>query len=133
MAAVNGISAYVPPAHTRRGPIVDAEPDTARHLREADVVLGVARNELSPACENELNRGLALGRNTVAMAYPALAHRLQQIPELSVIAIDPSNPAGAEERIVSYLKGLDVEQSTKTALLALGTIALGLLIFAPQD
>ena len=35
--------------------------------------------------------------------------------------------------IVQNLKAIEAEQNVKTALLALGTVALGLLIFAPQD
>jgi hypothetical protein len=34
---------------------------------------------------------------------------------------------------VQQLKAVDAEQNVKKALLALGTLALGLLIFAPQD
>ena len=48
----------------------------------------------------------------------------------NLVVMDPANP---ERGIVQHLKNIDAEESTKNALLALGTIALGLLIFAPQD
>jgi hypothetical protein len=35
--------------------------------------------------------------------------------------------------MVRYLKTVNAEQNVKTALLALGTLALGLLIFAPAE
>jgi hypothetical protein len=51
----------------------------------------------------------------------------------NVIVIDPANPEQAEHAIVQQLKGVDGQQNTKKALIALGTLAPGLLIFAPQD
>ena len=39
----------------------------------------------------------------------------------------------AEIGIVKHLKTLDAQQSAKTALLALGTLALGLLIFTTAE
>jgi hypothetical protein len=47
--------------------------------------------------------------------------------------LDPANPDQAETGIVRYLKTVDAEKNVKNALLALGTLALGLLIFAPAD
>jgi len=47
--------------------------------------------------------------------------------------IDPGNPDQAEIGIVQHLKAIDAGQNAKTVLLALGTLALGLLIFAPSD
>ena len=47
--------------------------------------------------------------------------------------IDPTNPAEAEIGIVQHLKAIDAGENAKKALLALGTLALGLLMFAPAD
>ena len=44
-----------------------------------------------------------------------------------IVVIDPANPGEAEIGIVGHLKTLHAQQSAKTALLALGTLALGLL------
>ena len=47
--------------------------------------------------------------------------------------MDPTNPDGVELGIVQHLKALNAQQSAKTALLALGTLALGLFLLAPAD
>ena len=53
--------------------------------------------------------------------------------ECGSCVIDQDNPQTAESAIVQHLKSMDAEQSKKNVLLALGTIALGLLILAPQE
>jgi hypothetical protein len=69
----------------------------------------------------------------IVMAHPAFVHSLQQPFGPNLVVIDPDNPALAESRIVQYLKTIDAQKSAKTALLALGTLALGLLMLAPSD
>jgi hypothetical protein len=51
----------------------------------------------------------------------------------NLVVIDPAKPDEAEIGIVRHLKTIDAQQNAKKALLALGTLALGLLIFAPAD
>jgi hypothetical protein len=67
------------------------------------------------------------------MSDPSLASRLQPYFGPNVVVIDPAYPDQAEANIVRHLKTVDVEQSARKALLALGTLALGLLIFAPVE
>lgn len=67
------------------------------------------------------------------MSDPALAPLLQPHFGSNLVVIDPANPDHAEIDMVQYLKTVNAEQNAKKALLALGTLALGLLIFAPAD
>ena len=133
LAAVNGLTAYVPPAYTRDSKARVLDGDTASRIGDADVVLGVIATGLSEACRQELNTGLALRKPTIVMAELGYARDLAPVLGANVIVIDPAAPEQAEHGIVQHLKAIDAEQSAKTALLALGTVALGLLIFAPQD
>ena len=130
LAAVNGLAAYVPPAQTRR-PFAGLNDEVIASLRESEVVLGVAASTLSEPCRLELNEGIALGKHTIVMAGPGLFRSLH--PDLSgnLLLIDPSQPERAEQEIVQYLKSIETSEKTKKALLALGTVALGLLLFAP--
>jgi hypothetical protein len=130
LASVNGLTVYVPPAHTRaaNGILVDVE--SGEHLREADVVLGVVGFALTEACRHELNLGITLGKQMIVMAYPSFASQLQNYLGANVVLIDPSQPGETELRIVSHLKSMHVQKTTNTALVALGTLALGLLLFA---
>jgi hypothetical protein len=133
LGAVNGLSVYVPPVHTRKSPGAGLDRHSLLQLREADVVLAVVRFGISDTCVFELNTGLQRGVPTIAMAEQPEAGRLSQTPGLKVVVIDPTSPSEAEVQIVNYLRAVNAEQNTKTALVALGTVALGLLLFAPQE
>ena len=133
LGAVNGLTVYVPPAHTRPGVPALLDPEAGQKLNEAEVVLGVVGAGLTEACRQELNTGKALRKNMIVMSYPAFASQLQPYFGSNVVVIDPANPDGAEIGIVQHLKTVDGQQNAKKALLALGTLALGLLILAPSD
>ena len=133
LGAVNGLTVYVPPAHTRQGIPTPLDPETAQKLSEAEVVLGVVGAGLTEACRQELNTGMTLQKNMIVMSYPEFADQLQPYFGANLVVIDPANPDGAETGIVRHLKTIDGQQSAKNALLALGTLALGLLILAPAD
>jgi hypothetical protein len=136
LGAVNGLSVYVPPAYTRQYPVALADQESARKMVEANVVLGVVGAGLSDACSQELQASLANHKPTIVMAAPQVALRLEPYFSSNLIIVDPANPDQAELAIVGHLKTVEAEQQTKKALIALGTVALGLLVlaaFAPQD
>jgi len=132
LGAVNGLTVYVPPAHTRQGLGVLLDSESSQKLSEAEVVLGVVGTGLAEACRQELNTAMGLGKNMIIMSYPAFAYQLQQY-FANLVVVDPANPGEAETGIVGYLKAIDAQQNAKKALLALGTLALGLLLFASVD
>ena len=134
LGAVNGLTVYVPPAYTRQSFPAVPELETREKLNDADVILGVLGGTgLTDACTQELNTGIALQKKTIIMSDPLLALQLQPHFGSNLVVIDPANPDQAETGIVRYLKTVDAEKNVKNALLALGTLALGLLIFAPTD
>jgi hypothetical protein len=133
LGAVNGLTVYVPPAYTRRGAAAFLDPEAAQKLTEAEVVLGVVGAGLTEACRQELNTGTALHKNMIVMSYPEFAPQLQPYFGSNLVVIDPANPDAAEVGIVRHLKTVDAQHNAKKALLALGTLALGLLILAPAD
>lgn len=124
---------YVPPAHTRQGTPAFLDPAAGQKLSDAEVVLGFIGNGLSEACRQELNTGMTLRKNMIVMCYPHLAAQLQPYFVSSLVVIDPSNPDQSELGIVQHLKQIDAQQGAKKALLALGTLVLGLLILAPAE
>jgi hypothetical protein len=133
LAAANGLTVYVPPAHTRQGTATFLDPEATLKLNEAEVVLGFIGNGLSEACRHELNTGMALRKNMIVMSYPQLAAQLKPHFGQNLIVIDPDKPDQSEFGILQYLHQLDAQQNAKKALLALGTLVLGLLILAPVD
>jgi hypothetical protein len=137
LGAVNGLTVYVPPAYTRQQfTAAPFDEDSARKMDEADVILGVVGMAISMACQLELQASLASQKPTIVMAGPLVARQLQPSFGSNLIVVDPANPDVAEQAIVLHLKNLDAEKRAKSALIALGTLALGLLVLAavvPQD
>lgn len=133
LGAVNGLTVYVPPAYTRQSPAALPDPDFAQKLSDADVILGVAGAGFSDACRQELDTSRVMGKPAIVMVDPLVAPQLETYFGSNLIVVDPANPDRAERAIVQHLDTLDVEQKAKKALIALATLALGLLIFAPQD
>jgi hypothetical protein len=132
LGAVNGLTVYVPPAYTRQGLPTLLDPEAAQKLSEAEIVLGVVGAGLAEACRQELNTGMTLHKDMIIMSYPEFAQQLQPY-FANLVVIDPAYPGEAEIGIVGHLKAIDAQQNAKKALLALGTLALGLLIFASVD
>jgi hypothetical protein len=131
LANVHGLTVYVPPASTRYQSPALLDAKIQQELLLADIVLGVIGTGWSDACSQELNTGISLGKRIIPITTPLFVAELQRYFRSNVIVIDPANPDQAEKAIVQYLKSVDAEQSVKSALLALGTLALGLLIFEP--
>ena len=79
LGAVNGLTVYVPPVHTRQEVPTLLDPEASQKLHRAEVVLGVVGTGLTEACRQELNTGLALHKNMIVMSYPAFAPQLQAL------------------------------------------------------
>jgi len=133
LAAVKGLSVYVPPAHTRGVGSTVLDPQSEAHLRESDVVLGVITGFVSEFCRQELNTAKNLGKKTILLAEPSLASWLEPYFPGNLVITDPADPVGAEQAIVQFLKKADIEQNTLKVLLGLGTLALALLLFPSED
>jgi len=125
---VNGLTVYVPPAHTRQGFPTRLYPEAGQRLNDAEVVLGIVGAGLAEACRQELDTGMTLRKNMIVMTYPMFAAQLQPYFGPNLVVIDSTDPGAAEVGIVQHLKTMDAQQNAKGALLALSTLALGLLI-----
>jgi hypothetical protein len=133
LAAVNGLTVYVPPAYTRQGSPTLLEPETGLKLKEADIVLGVVGAPLAESCRQELNTAMTLQKKMIIMSDPVLAPQLQPHFGPNLVVMDPAHPDQAAISIVEHLKTIHAGQNAEKALLALGALALGLLIFANAD
>src|SRR5260370_19850869 len=92
LGAVNGLTVYVPPAHTRQSQAVLLDPEAAQKMKEADVVLGIVGIVLSEACRQELNTSRAIYKPTIVMADPLVAGQLKPYFGPNLIIVDPANP-----------------------------------------
>lgn len=133
LGAVNGLAVYVPPAYTREPEFDAIDPNAQANLHSADVVLGVVTTYLSKSSRHELGMAKEIGKRTIVLAAPEFAPELHAYFPGSVVAINPLDPAQSEYDMVAFLKDMELEESNKRTLIALGSMALGLLLFAPQD
>lgn len=133
LGAVSGLTVYVPPSHTRLRFPPQLGPEVDQRLHEAEVVLGIVGTFVTAACGLELEAGLRLGKNMIVMSDPACAPHLRPDFGSKLIEVDPAQPDRAEIEIVQHLEAIKGQQTAKKALLALGTLALGLLLLAPAD
>jgi len=68
----------------------------------------------------------------IIMSHPDAAAQLQPYFGQNLVVIDPVRPDRVEIEILQYLKRINAQEDAKKALLALGTLALGLLILEPS-
>jgi hypothetical protein len=130
LATVNGLTVYVPAAHTRLVTPSIMDQESRQKLADTDVVLGVVGAAgFSEACRDELNTGIALQKNTMVLCDPALAPVLRPHFGSNLIVLNPADPTQAEADIVQHLKTMHAKNNEQKALLALSTLAIGLLIF----
>jgi hypothetical protein len=127
LAAVNGLAVFVPPVHTRQGPMKVLAPEIHQQVAQSDVILGVVGAGLEEACSLEMNTGITLRKSMIVMSNPEFEKTLRPHFGPNLVVIDPANPAQTETAILQRLTTMD--QNKRMALLALGTLALGLLIF----
>jgi hypothetical protein len=82
---------------------------------------------LAEAFSLEMNTGITLRKSMIVMSNPEFEKTLRPAFGANLVVIDPANPAQTETAILQRHTTMD--QNKKMALLALGTLALGLLIF----
>jgi hypothetical protein len=137
MAAVYGMTVYVPPATTRQQTTSALTPEVQKELAESDVVLGVITQAPAPGAVSEMNTALTSGKLLIPIVSwtvpPEYYARFEPY-----FVVDPSDPSHAEGQIVKYL--LEQKQQAENgagngtgALLALSTLAVALLLFASES
>jgi hypothetical protein len=132
LAAVNGLKAYVPPAHTRRpGGVLDENSKTK--LLESEVVLGtVGGDSPSDAWREECR--LANERGILRIHIAPDDFILMDDGKRSVGVSSDKPPDEAIAHIRKFLSIIEPQDATKRKiLLDLSLVALGLVRLAPQD
>ena len=132
LAAVYGLTAYVPPAHTRKTRSVDAE--MRSKIQGCDVFVGINVLQGFPEQDKEAfwkEREIALssGNPMVLIGTPEGL----VINNNKDVFLDPEQPDKSESRLTDFLERTPLSPDTTRAVGALGTVALGLLMFAPQE
>lgn len=132
LAAVYGLTIYVPPATTRQTPNPAISADVQQKLQESDVVLAVMMHNPAAAAVSEMNWALATGKLLIPIVSPFIPHEHYARFQPHFL-VNPSDPSQTEGAIVRFLAEKQQAEQTKTALLALATLALGLFLFSSDS
>jgi hypothetical protein len=131
MAAVYGLTTYVPPATTRQSLTAEFTPEVLTQLNESDVVLAVITHKPVPSAVNEMDFALRLAKLLIPVVsanvppenYQGFQHFVLNLADL----------AQTEREIVTFLTKKQQSETGKAALLGLATLALGLLLLGKQS
>ena len=127
LAAVYGITSYVPPATTRQIDARQLSPEVLVQLQASDVVLAIITHNPAASAVSEMNWAVASGKLLVPIVGPDVSpgdYREFQ----PLFRVDPSDPSEAERRIVQYLAEKQQASSSRSALVALATLGVALLV-----
>jgi len=132
VASSDNRTVFVPSIETRESDTADLEEQSMATLSESDLVIGLIGTGVSNACRQEISLGNELGKLTVVIAEPALAAQLKHHYAGNVVIVNPADPARAELGIVNFLKKVDISPERKKTVVALGTVALGLVLLTRE-
>jgi hypothetical protein len=127
MAAVYGITSYVPPATTRQADSGHLSTEVQKHLQESDVVLAIVTHNPSASALSEMNWAVSQGKLLIPIISPGVSPEYYSRFQPSFL-VNPVDPSQAEQQIVRYLAQKQQAQTANGALIALATLSVALLV-----
>jgi hypothetical protein len=129
MAAVYGMTVYVPPATTRSAIAPMLIPEVQKQLNDSDVVLAVITHQPAPSALSEMNWTLASqGKLLIPIVGAGVPPQYYaHFPRYFVV--NPEDPSQVEQEIVKFLAERRQAKADRFGLLALATLAVALLLF----
>ncbi|HEV2341021.1 MAG TPA: hypothetical protein VGS15_04395 [Candidatus Acidoferrales bacterium] len=131
LAAVSGMTVYVPPATTRQTWNGVLLPEIQKQLQESDMVLAVITHNPSQSAVNEMNTAVKLKRTLIPIVGENVP--LEYYSSFNPhFVVDTKDPSITEAKIVQFL-GAKKQQEAATAGIVLGTLALALLLLLASE
>jgi hypothetical protein len=131
LAAVSGMTVYVPPATTRQvwgGVLV---PEVQKELQESDVVLAVITENPTPGDVAEMNSAVASDKLLIPIVSE-LVPKEYYAQFQPYFVVNQKDPSETEKRIVTFLDGKQKTEAVKAGLL-LGTLAVALVLLGSNS
>ena len=132
LAAVYGLTVYVPPATTRQTISAGLSKDVEDKLRESDVILAVMMHEPAQSAVSEMNWALAQAKLLIPIVSPSVAMEYYAHFQPHFV-LDLADPSKTESSIVKFLAEKQQASHSTAALVALTTLALGLILFSSNS
>jgi hypothetical protein len=132
LAAVYGLTVYVPPATTRQTLEPRLSKEVEDRLKESDVILAVMMHNPAASALSEMNWALAHGRLLIPIVSPSVSPEyFAAFQQHFVLNLD--DPSQTESSIVKFLAEKQQATHSTAALVALTTLALGLILFSSNS
>ena len=131
IAAVYGMTVYVPPATTRNVATPELIPEVQRQLNESDVVLAVITHVPVPSAVSEMNWALASGKLLIPIVTPGVPQEYYGRFEHFIVNLE--DPSQTEQQIVRFLAEKHQAEKGKKALIGLAIFAMALLLFGADS
>lgn len=132
IAAVYGITVFVPPANTRIFPAYALAPDIQSQLNQAEVVLAVITQQPTESALAEMSYAVQVQRLLIPIVSPGVPSNYYSQFE-PYFVVNPADPSETEKEIVRYLREKQQQGSGKTAIAALAIFAVALLLLGGGD
>lgn len=132
VAAVYGMTVYVPPASTRRSDTPQLPEEVIDQLKHADVVLAVITQQPAQSTVSEMNLALGFRRLLIPIVSPGVPPQFYAEFKPHFV-VNPADPSTTEQEIVSYLANKQQAEAGKTAIFALAIFAVALLLLGGGD
>lgn len=129
MAAVYGMTLYVPPATTRSAVAPTLVPEVLKQLNDSDVVLAVITHQPAPSALSEMNWTLAAQEKLLIPIVGAGVPVQYYAHFPRYFVVNPADPSQVEQEIVKFLAERQQAKAGRFGLLALATLAVALLLF----
>ena len=102
LAAVYGLTVYVPPATTRQTLNPGLSTEVEEKLRESDVILAVMMRNPAASAVSEMNSALAYGKLWIPIVSPSVPSKYYAaFPQY--FPLDPAAPSQTESAIIGFL------------------------------
>jgi hypothetical protein len=132
MAAVYGVTSYVPPATVRSQslsqPYLELSPEVQKNLEDSDVVLAVITHQPVPSAIAEMNWAVTQRKLLIPIVGPGVPPQYYAQFGPVFVANNPADPSDTIRKIVQFLQQWQQTQSAKNALVALATLTVTLLL-----
>jgi hypothetical protein len=131
LAAVSGMTVYVPPATTRQVWPGALLPEVEKELRESAVVLAVITQNPTQSAVTEMNMAVTLRKLLIPIVGPHVQQEYYSRFDPHFV-VNPADPSIAEKQIVEFLDGKQQVEAAKAGLV-LGTLAVALLLLLGSE
>jgi hypothetical protein len=133
LGSASGISVQLPQIFARQPGFELVPPQPTPTVAFAQLVIGIALNEVSQGFAVDMECARQTGRPTVVFAGPQTAGKLQQAYPNGVVVVDPNDSTTLEVHLANVINQVAAQQRDRVLLKGFALLAVGLILVASLD